>query len=80
MMSDGKMEKIINCGNIFKGYIPIISDKINPESDMGLWRSGRRGSTSEVSNQSLDQVVIDMNNMWRNRKRANGVGMSTRLR
>ena len=76
MMSHGKREKLRNQGNFFKVYIMrikkerpgIISEKINPESDMSLWRSGRRGLTSEVSNQIMDQVAIDMNNSWRNRE------------
>ena len=45
----------------------IISDKINPESYMSLWRSGRMGSTSEVPNQVMDKFAIDMNYRWRKR-------------
>ena len=47
MMSHGKREKLRNQGKFFKVYIMrikkerpgIISEKINPESDMSLWRS-----------------------------------------
>ena len=51
MRSNWKTTKISNFGNMLKGYLTsikketpgIISDKINPESDMGIWISGRRG-------------------------------------
>ena len=73
---------------LFKGYLTrikkyspwIISDKINQESDMILWRSGRRGYKYEVINQSLDQLTIYMKNMWRKRKCAKGMDTIMGLR
>ena len=35
---------------------------------------------SEVSNQGLDQVAIDMDKMWRKRERAKGMEPITSLR
>ena len=54
MIPDRKRAKLSDYSNFFKAYLTrikkerpgIISDKIKPESDMSLWRSGRRGSGS----------------------------------
>ena len=42
--------------------------------DMILWRSLRRGSTTENMNRGLDTSVIEANNRWINRDRGIGVG------
>ena len=52
MTLDGKTSKLRNYDNFFKTYLKrikkerpgIIQEKINPESDTSLWRSGRRVS------------------------------------
>ena len=85
MRPDREIDNLRYYDNFFKLYLTgikkerpgIILDKVKPESDMSLWRSGIRGSTSEVSNQILDQVAIDMNNRWRKRKCAKR--MDTRM-
>ena len=58
----------------------LIPANVYPLVDMRLWRSGRRGSTTEVTNQALDQVAIDMNNRWRKRERAKGGDPSMGMR
>ena len=54
MIPDGKRAKLQDYDNLFKTYMTrikkgitgVISEKINPESDIHLWISGNRGSTS----------------------------------
>ena len=85
---NGKRGKISDYDGMFKEYMDrvkdefpgLIPDNVNPLLDMSLWRSGRRGSTTEVSNQKLDQVAIDMNNRWRKRERAKGGDPSMGMR
>ena len=84
----GRKGKIADYDGMFKEYMErvkdefpgLIPDYVNPLLDMSLWRSGRRGSTTEVSNQNLDQVAIDMNNRWRKRERAKGGDPSMGMR
>ena len=85
MRLDGKSANLSDYKNLFKACLTrinkdIISDKTIPESDMSLWISGRRASTSELSNQIMDQVAIDMNNRWRKREQEKGVDTSMGIR
>ena len=85
---NGGKGKLADYDGMFKEYMDrvkdefpgLIPDNVNPLLDMSLWRSGRRGSTTEVSNQNLDQVAIDMNNRWRKRERAKGGDPSMSMR
>ena len=47
---------------------------------MSIWISGGRSSSSEVSNQSLDRVAIDIDNIWRNRQCAKVIDTGMGLR
>jgi hypothetical protein len=84
----GRRGKISDYDGLFKDYmdrvkdefVGLIPENVNPLVDMSLWRSGRRGSTTEVSNQGLDQVAIDMNNRWRKRERSKGGDPSMSMR
>ena len=61
IMPYGKISKLRDYNNLFNTHLTrtnkeitrIVSEKTNPESGVSLWRSGRRGSTSEVMNQIL---------------------------
>jgi len=46
------------------------------DEDISLWRSLRRGSTTEVGNQELRPDYIEMNNRWRKREKAKGAAPS----
>ena len=52
----------------FKG---VISQSTEVE-DFSLWRSGRRGATTEAHNQGVPQSVIDLMGRWRSREAAKG--------
>ena len=75
MIPDGKISKFSDYNDLFKMYLVrmnkerpiIISEKVNLEKYISIWRSGRRGSTPELPTQGFDQVYIDMVNRWRNR-------------
>ena len=88
MKTDERKARLSDYEKLFKGYLTrikkerheIISEKINTESDTCLWRPGRKVLVSEVSNQSLDEVAIDMNNRWSKRERAKGMDPSMEIR
>lgn len=77
---DGKREKFVDWDDAYKHYMArvqeetlnIIPETVDVVKDMSLWRSGRRGSTTDVSNAELDPVAIDANNRWRRRERHQG--------
>jgi hypothetical protein len=52
----------------FKGVI----SQATPVEDFSLWRSGRRGATTEAHNQGVPQSIIDLMGRWRTRERAKG--------
>jgi hypothetical protein len=52
----------------FKG---VISPSTEVE-DFSLWRSGRRGATTEAHNQGVPQSIIDLMGRWRSREAAKG--------
>ena len=88
MRLDRERSKLNDIDNLFKTHLMmikkeisgIIPEKINPESDTSMWISGRRGSASEVPKQSLDQVAIDMNKIWRKREHEKGMEPSMEFR
>ena len=61
----------------FPGVIP---EKCDPLAEFSLWRSGRRGSTTEAGNQKVGADVIEMNNRWRKKMRAKGAAVFQNMR
>jgi hypothetical protein len=47
-------------------------DPIIDLEDFSLWRSGRRGSTTEAGNQKISSHVIDLMGRWRQKEAAKG--------
>jgi hypothetical protein len=84
----GRRGKLSDYDALFKDYMDRVKDEyarlvpknVNPLVYMSLWQSGHWGSTTEVSNQGLDQVAIDMNNPWRKRERPKGGDPSMSMR
>ena len=56
----------------------LIPDNVRIEDSYSMYRSTRRGATSEALNQKIPKEVIEANNRWRKYARANGLtpGMS----
>jgi hypothetical protein len=52
-------------------YPKIISKSIDT-SDFSLWRSGRRGATTEAMNRNIDGDTMDLVGRWRKRESARG--------
>ena len=50
-----------------------IPDSVNVIEDYSVYRSLRRGATSEAQNEGIDQTVIESNNRWRKAHRAKGM-------
>ena len=50
------------------GVEGLIPDDVDIGEDMSLWKSMRRGSTTEVLKKGLDTSVIETNNRWRKRE------------
>lgn len=57
-------------------YPGVLPENVDPAADMSLWRSGRRGSTTEVQNKDLDPIYLNMNNRWRRKERARGEALA----
>ena len=55
-----------------KIHFPHAIDKVTEIEDFSLWRSMRRGATTEAANQSIDQHVIDLMGRWRKKEAARG--------
>jgi hypothetical protein len=56
----------------------IIPDTVDVEEEYSIFRSLRRGATSEAQNAQIPREVIEANNRWRKRARSRGLtpGMS----
>ena len=56
----------------------LIPDNVVIRDSYSIYRSLRRGATSEAQNQGIPQEVIQANNRWRKFSKANGLtpGMS----
>jgi hypothetical protein len=56
----------------------VIPDSVDIENDMSVFRSIRRGSTSQAQNVQLPREVIEANNRWKKALKARGLtpGMS----
>ena len=50
----------------------LIDNRVNIREEYGLFRSLRRGATTEAHNQGVVDTVIEMNNRWRKVERAKG--------
>ena len=53
----------------FPGFIP---EKCDQLAEFSLWRSGRRGSTTEAGNQKVEADLIEMNIRFRKNMKAKG--------
>ena len=62
------LERLDEVKTHFKGVI----SQATPVEDFSLWRSGRRGATTEAHNQGVPQSIIDLMGRWRTRERAKG--------
>jgi hypothetical protein len=51
---------------------PGYMDQIIEIEDFSLWRSGRRGATTEAGNQQVGQHIIDLMGRWRQKELARG--------
>ena len=60
----------------------LIPDTVKVEESYSMYRSPRRGATSEAHNQQIPKEVIEANNRWRTYSRVNGLtpGMSMMVR
>ena len=75
-----KRGKVADYDHLFVSYClklselepDIFPDRTDITRDLSLWRSGRRGSSTEALNQELGEVYIKLNNRWRSRERAKG--------
>ena len=56
-----------------------IDDNVNIREEYGIFRSLRRGATTEAHNQGVPDTVIEMNNRWRKIERAKGKKASLTL-
>lgn len=76
---DGTKGRICDYDGLFKNLIAevklkhpeVISKGIEPE-DFSLWRSGRRGATTEATIKEVDTKVIELINRWRSKEAAKG--------
>ena len=65
------------CG-VQQKFPNIIGDQIPVREEFSVYRSLRRGATSEAQNAAIPKEVIESNNRWRKFSRAKGMtpGMS----
>merc|ERR1712115_484463 len=56
-----------------------IDDKVNVREEFGIFRSFRRGATTEAHNHGVAEPVIEMNSRWRKIERAKGKKASMTL-
>lgn len=86
--SNGRQAKLRDYDDDFRGLVKdtclaqpgTLPPSVDVDEDISLWRSLRRGSTTEVGNRSLAPECIDMNNRWRKRERAKGVAPTLSMR
>lgn len=57
----------------------LIDKSVNVREEYGIYRSLRRGATTEAHNQGVQDPVIEMNNRWRKVERAKGKRASLSL-
>ena len=76
---NGTRGKLSDYDDLFKeilGEVKEQGDGLIPDAtevdDFSLWRSGRRGSTTETSNKNVDIQVIELVNRWRSKEAAKG--------
>ena len=50
----------------------LIDKAVDIREEYGIYRSLRRGATTEAHNQGVAEPVIEMNNRWRKVERAKG--------
>ena len=50
-----------------------VPDSVNVQEEYSVFRSLRRGATSEAQNVGMDPNVIESNNRWRKKHRAKGM-------
>ena len=51
----------------------VIPDSVKVTDSYSTYRSLRRGATSEAQNVGISEIVIESNNRWRKKQRANGM-------
>jgi hypothetical protein len=51
----------------------VLSDTVNVQDEFSVYRSLRRGATSEAQNAQIPKEVIEANNRWRKLCRAKGL-------
>jgi hypothetical protein len=71
--------RISDYDDLFRDYLRRVQQKypkVIPASmeiqDFGLWRSGRRGATTEATHNLVDEKIIELINRWRKREAAKG--------
>ena len=71
--------KIGDYDNMFKNYLRRVQQRypkvVLPSleiEDFGLWRSARRGDTTEATMNEIDEMIIELINRWRTREAAKG--------
>jgi hypothetical protein len=79
LSGDGKLQKI---GTLDHRLIDLLEHvrRLHPDvlseatvlTDFSLWRSGRRGATTEAMNNKVDQDTMDLIGRWRKREAARG--------
>ena len=62
-----------------QGTTTLIDDAVKVREEYGIFRSLRRGATTEAHNQGVAEPVIEMNNRWRKVERAKGKKASLTL-
>ena len=75
----GQKGKMSDYDGMFKELLTLVKlnhPKVMPDSikieDFSLWRSGRRGATTEATNRNVDTKVIEAINRWRRKEAAKG--------
>jgi hypothetical protein len=58
-------------GRVQQKYPKVIPGSMNIQ-DFGLWRSCRRGATTEATHNLVDDMIIELINRWRKREAAKG--------
>ena len=84
----GRQARLRDYDDDFRGLVKdawasvldLIPASVDVDEDISLWRSLRRGSTTEVGNQELRPDYIEMNNRWRKREKAKGAAPSMSMR
>lgn len=56
-----------------KRWPSVIAESVKVESEYSMFRSCRRGATSEAQNVNLPQATIEANNRWRKKLRSKGM-------